>query len=127
MNDKSKSIVGLVIFLALVIFPVLYNFAVGGAGPRPELELPEGESRCVEDKDFMTAHHMDLLLEWRDAVVRQGKKNYTSQAFGEIYEMSLTGTCMNCHTKRETFCTRCHDYADVDNDCWGCHVEPEGQ
>ncbi len=125
MNDKGKIIFGLAVLFIVVISPVLYTLAVGGGGPRPELELPEGESNCIEAKQYMTAYHMDLLNEWRDAVVRDGKETYTSKDYDKTYDMSLTKTCMSCHTKRETFCNRCHDYANVQPYCWDCHVEPE--
>lgn len=124
---NGKIIIGLVILVVLATIPIWYPAVVGPAGPPPELELPADETQCVEEKDFMTAHHMDLLDEWRDEVVREGKKTYTSKAYGATYEMSLTRTCMSCHTDRDTFCNRCHDYTDVHPYCWDCHVEPRGQ
>jgi hypothetical protein len=126
MNSKRNVVIGLILLLLIVIFPFLYNFAVKGSAEAPELELPKGETRCVEDKDFMMAHHMQLLNEWRDAVVRRGEKTYRSQAFGDTYDMSLNDTCMKCHSNRENFCDRCHNYADVQPYCWECHFEPKG-
>ena len=126
MSDKGKIIVGILILLVIGTFPFWYTLGEGSR-PRPEVELPVGETRCVEEKDFMTAHHMDLLDEWRDTVVREGRKTYTSKTYGNTYEISLTRTCMECHTDRDTFCNRCHDYADVAPYCWDCHIEPEGQ
>jgi len=125
MRDKALAIVGLIIFLGAVTFPVWYTYAAGGAGPRPKPIAPEGE--CVEDRAFMTANHMKLLFDWRDAVVRDGKNTYTSKAHGKTHQMSLTRTCMDCHADRETFCNRCHDYADVHPNCWKCHVDPKGK
>ena len=127
MSDKGRIIVGLLVFLALVTFPIWYTLGASngsGTGP-PELEKPKDATRCVEDTQFMTANHMDLLNQWRDAVVREGKKEYTSSS-GEKYLMSLTGTCMGCHTDRSTFCARCHDYTDVEPGCWDCHIERKG-
>jgi hypothetical protein len=72
----------------------------------------------------MAANHMDLLDQWRDSVVREGVWEYTSNAFGTKYKMSLSGTCMECHNDRETFCDRCHTFAGVEPNCWNCHVEP---
>lgn len=123
MSDKRRVILGLVILVVIVAFPLWYALP-GGSGPRPELEMPAGETQCVEHKEFMTANHMHLLNQWRDAVVREGKDTYTSEAYGKTFEMSLTRTCMNCHAKRETFCNRCHDYTDVHPYCWDCHLEP---
>ena len=125
MNDLGKIIAGLVIFLGLVTFPVWYTFGAGRDTARPELLLPQNESQCIEGKEYMTAHHMDLLDQWRDAVVREGRREYKSQAFGTTHEMSLTKTCMGCHKDRETFCQRCHTYAGVEPNCWDCHNAPQ--
>ena len=74
--------------------------------------MPAGETACVEETSFMTANHMDLLNDWRDAVVREGRLEYTA-ADGRVYQMSLTETCLDCHESRDAFCTRGHDYANV--------------
>ena len=125
MNDMGKVIVGLAVFLALSAYPFWHALTASEQSTPPELELPTDSSRCVEDTAYMTANHMDLLNQWRDAVVRDGERDYTSTS-GERYEMSLTKTCMGCHDDRGAFCTRCHDYADVQPQCWNCHVEPGG-
>ena len=126
MRDKGMVIAGLVIFVGLVTFPIWYTLAAAGDRAMPELERPADASQCVEDTEFMTANHMELLNQWRDAVVRAGEKDYTSKAFGTHYEMSLTKTCLGCHGSRQAFCDRCHTYADVHPRCWECHVDPEG-
>ncbi len=125
MNSKGMVFAGLVVFLALVAFPFWYAFGVGGDVSAPDLEMPTDATQCIEDTEYMTANHMDLLNQWRDEVVREGKREYTS-ASGEKFTMSLTGTCLKCHTDRDTFCTRCHDYANVEPSCWDCHVETKG-
>jgi hypothetical protein len=125
MSDRAKVIAGLVIFVALVAFPLWYPLGAAGDRRRPELELPEDEEACIEETEYMTASHMDLLIDWRDAVVREGRTEYTASS-GRQFEMSLTRTCLSCHTDRETFCNRCHDYADVDPTCWDCHVDLQG-
>jgi hypothetical protein len=124
MSDKGRIIVGLAIFLVLVAFPMWHTLGAAGDRARPELELPEETATCVEDTEYMRAYHVDLLNQWRNAVVRDGERNYTSSS-GDTYVMSLTGTCMDCHSNREAFCTRCHDYTNVAPRCWDCHVEPE--
>ncbi len=126
MRDRGVIIVGLVVFLVLVTFPVWYTLVEAGDAALPAVELPQDGSRCVEDAEYMTANHMDVLNQWRDAVVRNGEKHYTSMTSGEQYEMSLTRTCMKCHSNRETFCDRCHDFAGVAPTCFDCHVEPRG-
>ena len=139
MNDKGKAIAGLAIFLVLATFPIWHTLGAGGDGSPPDLELP-ADGSCIEPN--MVARHMDLLDDWRNRVVREGESQYLSSS-GVQYEMSLTKTCMACHTNRETFCTRCHEYADVlpiqplqesattqraskGIRCWGCHVESKG-
>ena len=95
MHDGKKIILGLLIFLGLATFPAWYLVAHGGHGDVPELAKPVSGDRCVESKDFMRAHHMQLLDGWRDAVVREGRRTYTSRDFpGRSYEMSLTKTCL---------------------------------
>ncbi len=126
MSDKGRIIAGLVIFVVVATFPIWYTLGAAGDVSPPDLELPEDGSQCVEDKEYMTANHMDLLNQWRDAVVRDGEKYYTSTMSGKRHEMSLTRTCMKCHSNRETFCDRCHDFAGVAPTCFDCHVERRG-
>jgi len=78
---------------------------------------------CVASTEYMRASHMDLLNEWRDEVVREGNRIYTSPN-GKEFEMSLTKTCTNCHYNKKEFCDQCHDYLGVTPYCWDCHVEP---
>lgn len=126
MRDRKWIFSGLGVFAIAVLFPVWYGATAGRDTAPPELELPADADACVEATAFMTANHPVLLNEWRNAVVRDGRTEYVS-ATGTAYTMSLTGTCMGCHTNRETFCVRCHDYADVSPTCWDCHVEPPGE
>lgn len=125
MTDKAKVAAGLAVFLALVAFPLWYSLGATGDASRPELELPANETSCVESTAYMTANHMDLLNSWRNAVVRDGEKEYVATS-GRVFVMSLTKTCLDCHTNPENFCTRCHDYSDVTPKCWDCHVGAEG-
>lgn len=123
MNSKGMVMLGLVVFLIGATFPIWYTRAAGDPAYQPEIELPKGETKCVEDKEYMTAWHMDLLNQWRDEVVREGKRVYVSEAYGVEHEMSLTKTCIKCHADKTTFCDRCHNYADVAPYCWDCHLE----
>jgi len=125
MSDRTKVLIALVVVLVLAAFPTWQALGAAGDAGRPELDLPENETECVEDTEYMTARHMELLNQWRNSVVREGETEYTSTS-GETYTMSLTGTCMDCHDNQETFCQRCHDYANVAPRCWDCHVEPGG-
>ncbi|OHE24775.1 MAG: menaquinol oxidoreductase, partial [Syntrophus sp. RIFOXYC2_FULL_54_9] len=82
------------------------------------------EKRCIESTTYMRASHMKLLAAWRDDVVREGKRTYTA-ADGRIHQISLTGTCLNCHSNKDKFCDRCHDYSGAKPACWSCHIIPE--
>jgi len=127
MNDFGKIIFGLIVFLVLATFPAWYGMVASGRGEAPEVELPADETQCVESLEFMKANHMNLLDEWRDALVREGQVEYTSETYGDTYEISLTRTCLDCHSNKEQFCDKCHNYADVDPYCWDCHVESKGE
>lgn len=123
MSDRKWIYAGLGVFVVLVLFPVWYGAASGAEARAPELDYPADETACIEDTEYMRANHPVLLDDWRDGLVREGETEYVASS-GERYTVSLTGTCMECHDNRETFCVRCHEYADVDPICWDCHVEP---
>lgn len=130
MYDGVKIIFGLIIFLAFVTLP--FTLSIGKeyikANPKidtPEImKLPEDERKCVESKDYMRKEHMKLLIEWRDAVVRDGKTLYVNSQ-GKTFNMSLQNTCMKCHTNKSEFCDECHKYVMVKPYCWDCHIEPK--
>ena len=69
---------------------------------------------CIRDSTEMRFHHMDVLKEIRDKVIR----------FGIRDEVTLAG-CGTCHQNRDQFCDRCHTAASVTLDCFGCHYYPE--
>jgi len=121
MYNAGKIIIGLIIFLGLVTAPFWYNR--GKASPPLKLEVGTQEKQCVEPTPFMKSSHMQLLNEWRDEVVRNGKRVYTSST-GKTYEMSLQNTCTKCHAKKTQFCDRCHTYMDSAPKCWDCHIAP---
>ena len=129
MFDKIRIFVGLIVFLALAAFPIWYALGITNDVPTPDfpsdLEIPRNFSKCVKDKEYMIANHMDILDQWRDEVIRQGD-NSPIKIDGKEYEKSLTKGCMHCHTSRENFCAKCHNYADVQPTCWDCHLEPKG-
>jgi hypothetical protein len=124
MYDSGKVIAGIIIFLVLITFPLWYNLGSGSATKAPELEIGTKEKQCVESKEFMKASHMKLLNQWRDWVVRDGKRVYTSTT-GKQYTMSLQNTCTKCHSSKEKFCDRCHNYVDASPKCWDCHIAPQ--
>jgi hypothetical protein len=128
MADRVKITLGVAAFLVVATLPVWNRIFAAGTAAAPDLEVPDlppGEFRCIEPTEYMAANHMELLNRWRNDLVREGITTYTSST-GEVWDISLTGTCLSCHTSKENFCTRCHDYADVEPTCWDCHVGPGG-
>jgi len=99
MYDASKIVAGLAVFVVLATSPLA--------------------------TEFMRANHMDLLDQWRDTVVRDDIRTYTSELSGKTYNMSLSDTCLDCHSQKDQFCDACHTYSAVDPYCWDCHVIPE--
>ena len=125
MYDASKIVAGLAVFVVLAASPLWYNAMSAELPNAPELQQPpNGSTECVEATDYMRANHMDLLDQWRDTVVREDVRTYTSKA-GKDYTMSLSDTCLDCHSNKEKFCDACHTYSAVDPYCWSCHVVPE--
>ena len=123
MKDKKLIVTGVVIFLIIATFPFWYNR--GKAAPMPELVLTakaKAAKVCVRSTEYMRADHMQLLDKWREKVVREGDRIYVSPS-GKQYNMSLTNTCLDCHSNRAQFCDRCHDYASVRPYCWDCHLD----
>ena len=124
MHDAGKVIIGLVVFLVLITFPIWYNVANDKAGYSPTLEKAASGDNCVRDSLWMKANHMDLLNQWRDEVVRQDKR-YETLANGMVVERSLSNTCLSCHVNKDKFCDQCHDYLGVQPYCWDCHIVPK--
>ncbi|RDB61508.1 menaquinol oxidoreductase [Gordonibacter sp. 28C] len=124
---KGKRIVAFaVVFCAVVLMPFWANAfgASASSGPEVSTDTPAinqmDEKQCVAETEYMKGSHMQLLDQWRTDVVRNGSREYTSDS-GQVYEKSLDGTCLGCHSNKEEFCDACHDYAGVDLYCWDCH------
>jgi [DsrC]-trisulfide reductase subunit J len=124
MYNAGKILIGIVIFLALITSPFWYNF--GKASTPPKLDVGTKEKQCVESKAFMQANHMELLSQWRDEVLRDGKRIYVNSS-GKEFNMSLQNTCSKCHSSKTKFCDRCHNYLNVAPNCWDCHIAPKEQ
>ena len=123
--DKGKVIAGLIIFVVMVTFPFWYNHGKAAPAPEPKLsEKAKAAKECVRPKEFMKAEHMQVLDVWRDTVVRGAQRTYENES-GKEYTMSLTNTCLDCHTEKTEFCDRCHNYASVSPYCWDCHIDPK--
>lgn len=125
MYDAGKIIAGVIVFAVLGTSPFLLN-VFGKTAPVPEPELaPKAKlaRECVESKEYMKKNHMQLLNEWRDAAVRDDLRVYESSA-GKHYHISLQNTCLDCHSNKDKFCDKCHNYVGVGQlYCWDCHLE----
>jgi hypothetical protein len=128
LYNRGIILAGIVVFLILASGPFWYGR--GKAIPPPDLKLDTPaierlkEKLCVETAPYMKANHMKLLSAWRDSVVREGNRSYRA-ADGKEYKISLTGTCLECHSNKAQFCDRCHDYAGAKPNCWNCHIITE--
>jgi hypothetical protein len=128
LHNRGIILAGIALFLIVATFPFWYG--KGRAVPPPDLKLDTPailqlkEKLCVESAPYMRANHMRLLAAWREGAVREGKRTYTA-ADGKVYPVSLTGTCLACHSNKTEFCDRCHDYAGAKPRCWSCHIIPK--
>ncbi len=128
LYNRGAIIAGIAAFLIAATFPFWYGKGKAVPPPDPKLDTPpiqrHSEKLCVETAPYMRASHMKLLAAWRDNVVREGKRTYTA-ADGRVHNISLTGTCLKCHSNKKQFCDRCHDYSGAKPACWSCHIIPE--
>jgi hypothetical protein len=129
MHKPVKIIAILVLAGVMISLPLLLN--VGHAYVEPELSLDTPTIKtlttpeCIESRAYMQANHMQLLDEWRDAVVREGSTTFINST-GQPFEMSLDETCLDCHSNRTEFCDTCHEFMDVKPYCWDCHTGGSG-
>jgi len=124
MRDRVWIFAGLTVFAAALTMPFWYARAGATASRRlPNLELPANQKECVAPAATMRAAHMQMLIAWREDVVRHSDRRFVAYN-GKVYQKSLTGTCLGCHSKAG-FCDRCHAYSGVSGPtCWNCHSDP---
>lgn len=123
MGNKKLLYLGIAIFVILAALPLWYNR--GKAAPAPEVVLTQqakAAKECVRSKDYMQREHMQLLDLWRHSVVRNAERVYVNPK-GKEFNMSLSNTCLDCHSNKKEFCDRCHDYVSARPYCWDCHIE----
>lgn len=130
LYDGKYIFAGLIIFLALVTFPLWPNLGKVVATPTAKLDTPaiqklaEKDRKCVMPTAYMRTNHMQLLDDWRTEVVRTGTRDFVNPE-GKRYLASLSNTCMDCHSNKTQFCDQCHNYLAVKPTCWGCHLDRE--
>ena len=130
--DGKYILVGLIVFIGLITFPIWFNHGKAAPPPEPKLDTPVimkmAQKQCVLPKEEMVTGHMQLLNEWRTEVVRNGKRMYVASD-GKTYDMSLQSECMRCHSNKSQFCDQCHQYAGLKTGstpyCWTCHIAPK--
>lgn len=125
MRDRIWIVAGLALFMGLVTTPFwAAHGRTAGVSGVPNLQLPARGTECVAPVEYMRQSHMQMLIQWRQDVVRHGQRRFV--AFdGKVYDRNLTHTCLGCHN-RQQFCDRCHTYAGVSTpSCWSCHSEPQ--
>lgn len=147
MNSKAGVVTVLVIAVVVLTVPLwvaLGQRVTGRLKPAPEIPKPTNSELCIMKEP--RAQHMQVIDEWRNSVVREGKSVYKSQNHvdpktGEPveYVMSLTQTCLlECHASekdpatdaegnvlsvQQRFCNECHQFANIRPNCWDCHLE----
>ena len=72
MYDAKYIIPGLIVFVALMTFPIWKN--MGNAGPVPKPEKPVGVTKCIDSAKYMRTSHMKVLDDWRDESLREGDR-----------------------------------------------------
>lgn len=123
MYNTKYILGGLAVFLIIAALPFWYNIATGSAAELPVIEPHATGEACVLEAAEMRANHMQLLDEWRDAVVREGHRTFVT-GDGREFVMSLSNGCLDCHTSKAQFCDVCHGYSGVEPNCFDCHVDP---
>jgi hypothetical protein len=123
MRDRLKIAAGLALFVGVALFP-LWQRAAGGRAERPAPKIAKPQTQCAAPRGVMRVSHMQVLDEWRDAVVRGGERTIRT-AEGRPLTRSLTGTCLECHSNKKAFCDACHVDLAVQPVCFECHAVPE--
>lgn len=128
MYNSRNIIIGLIIFVGIFTFPFILGAGKNSQAPELSLDTPKinelAAKECILDTEYMRSNHMAVLADWKVSVVRDGNRVFVTDE-GKEYTMSLQNTCLECHSNKDEFCDACHTYAEVDPNCWDCHVAPE--
>lgn len=128
MNKNRLVALGLILFVLLFTFPVLMNLGKSVTSTQPPSLLQDqkamqelADKLGVKNIDEFRERHKQVLAEWKDSVVRDGKRIYVTKDGREI-PISLQNLA-----SQPQYCNACHDYVGIEKpNCWTCHVEPKG-
>ncbi len=117
MSNRMFGIVVTAVVAIVLSAPVIYT-AVGSGlfakPPAPKLTMPTNAEKCIAPTDWMRSNHQELLMHERTAAVREGIRTVKNSL----------NNCTSCHTKREEFCDKCHEYTGAKPECFECHYVP---
>ena len=71
MSDRTKALIGLAVVLILAAFPMWQTLGAADESARPELELPEDETQCIEEIRVGQACRSDVSGEFSGALHRR--------------------------------------------------------
>ena len=127
MNKNHLVAFGLILFVLLFTFPVLMNLGKSLTQTQPPTLLQDAKAMQeladklgVKNVDEFRERHKQVLAEWKDSVVRDGKRVYVNKEGREV-PISLQSLA-----SQSQYCNTCHDYVGIEKpSCWTCHVEPK--
>ena len=114
---------GLLAFIGLLTLPFWLGLGKEYTRVKPALPPASVATACIEPRAVMAASHMTMLRTWRDAALRENRRQYTASD-GKVWTISLTATCLSCHKDKAAFCDTCHTAVGVTPYCWDCHSFP---
>ena len=128
MNKNRFIALGLILFVLAFALPVLLNLGKPNTVTQPpalsqdEQALQELARKLgVKDVAEFRAKHKQVLADWKNLAVRDGKRIYVTPDGREV-PISLKDLSSNAE-----LCNTCHDYVGIEKpSCWTCHVEQKG-
>ena len=121
--NGSTRVAVVAIVVVIILLPLGYSVVSSAFSQGAPLPEESDGDYCLGDVPlkYMRFHHMDLLKEVRDEIVREGSGEV--EFYGELRKVELDD-CRECHPSREEFCNRCHDPVTLYPDCFRCHEYP---
>jgi hypothetical protein len=128
MNKNRLVALGLILFVLLFTFPFVMNFGKTTAQTQPPPLLQDARAMQeladklgVKNAEEFREKHRQILSEWKELAVRDGKRIYVAKDGREV-PISLENLA-----SQPQYCSTCHDYAGIEKpSCWTCHEEPKG-